>query len=254
MILLKFLLPICLSVRLLAGLSAGPRTWTAISEDNSRILVNLSAATVEVPADRNTVSLPDGRKLTIKEQFSTSGVYSLPNLELLWSFPWKSTYKSDIAWSPDFSRLAVWYIKDFELKKENPWGLHILHEERSVKFYEEDELYLRFSKWYYFAHKIQVGGPDYSTLDVLDDKLTLNTARRGSPSPLGWRDIGYWETYTFDLETGRILSVKIHDGKTKVIISAVLSIFALVFVGIIVTLIWIIKRSKTPKDKKYFLA
>ena len=242
----------CCSIRLLAGLSSGPFTWTALSQEDNRILVNLRVAGDTIPADEKTVSLPDGRILVIKEHFPTSGVYSLPNLELLWSFPWKSTYETDMAWSPDFSRMAVWYSKDFELKKENPWGLHILHEDRSVKFYAEEELYLRFSKWYHFAHKSTLGGPDYTTLDVVEDKFILNTARRGSPSPFGWRDIGYWETYTFDFETGNILSSEIQDGKTKMIIAGVLSILALLFTGIIVTLFWIQKHTKPPEEKNRF--
>jgi hypothetical protein len=98
------------------------------------------------------------------------------------------------------------------------------------------------SKWYFLPQGSYGIGYD---LHRQGDQVIFTTPRRGSPSPVGWRDIGFWEVYTFDLHTGEILSLEIEDRKTRVIITWLLIGFGGVFSLIIALLIWLAKRSQS---------
>ncbi|MDF3128172.1 hypothetical protein P0Y35_03075 [Kiritimatiellaeota bacterium B1221] len=230
------------------GLSSGPRPWAEILKDEGRILVMLPLDEKLDNEESLQFTLPDGTNINLREIFSISGVYDLKTNTPLWTFDWGSAYKSDMVWSDDFSLMVIWSCKEFEFKRGVPLGLNFLKEGKVLKFHSEDDLYLKFSKWYFLSHKIQLGGANYMELITEGDQLIYSTPRRGSPSPMGWRDIGYWETYTFDMNTGEMLSLEIEDTKTKRIIAVILAIFALVMGSIVGLVVWLVRRAKPVKN------
>lgn len=229
---------LCFSVLpVFAGLSAGPGAWAEISEDQNRILVMLPNHVNPNREEEDEKKLPDGSTIKLREAFPVSGVYDLQTRQPLWTFDWGTQFQSSMAYTDDFSLMVVLHAENFKGKR---WGLNFLKHGKFQKFYGVDELYTRFSEYYFLPYQTEGGAFERN-----GTILTFTTPRRGSPSPVGWRDIGYREIYTFDMKTGEILSLEIEDTKTKRIIAAVFVCFLLVFGLIIALLVWFLRRAKS---------
>jgi|GEM_PF-4466971 len=235
----------------MAGLSAGLQTWTAVSEDKTRILINLGSTPLSETEQEESHYVLHDLLSEAEQRIRVSGVYSLPELDLLWAFPWESCSSSQMSWSSDFSRIALWHEKDFGQKSTFSWGVHLFHEDQSVQFYPEEDLHLRFKDWFYFDHKVYLGGHDSSYLEIHQGKLFVDTARRGTPSPFGRKDLGYWESYVFDLETGVQLSVEMHDQKANKLITVICLLLLFLFATVISALIWVSKRMKLHRRLRF---
>ncbi len=240
----RFLLICCFWVpTVFGGLSAGSGAWSEISEDETRILVMLPLDARNDRVEKLQQKLPDGSTITLRETFPVSGVYDLNTRQPLWTFDWGSSFKSDMVWNENFSAMVIWNYEKFIYKKDAAIGLNFLKEGKVQKFYSQDDLYTAFSRDIFLW-----GWDTYDDLSIDGEVVTYVTQERTSPSPVGQRKIGYWETYTFDMNTGEILSLEIENTKTKRIIAVIFACFVLVFGSIIGMLIWFLKRAELKRE------
>lgn len=192
----------------IAGLSA-PIPSGRISEDGKRILVLRPYPATNMPSetgyDEDQITFPtdrDGTRIDIIRDFPVSGLYSLPDKQLMHRIDWFSL-SYEVLSSPDLVHIVR--VNRFG----DPWALKFYTDGIETKSYKLGDLlrhfrqsYFRpFTSWDWYVEWVD----DY---ELSGTTLKVKTVDRVA---LRWK-IGYFETYAFDLSTGRMLSANMAFG------------------------------------------
>ncbi len=202
----QFYLVLILGWCALAGEALGsisvPTSFAKVSQDGKRLLVMVARKSRYDTHAPVPFVLPNGRALELRETFGKSGCYETDTLKPLWQVEWFE-FDDELKCSPDFSHLA----------RRNmfacPDGVALTFYEngREIQHYQYQEL-LRNLASRYFLTQTSFNWHDqwYDDFQLTGHTLTLSTIPRAVH--LGGHDmeLGISERYTFDLNTGNILT------------------------------------------------
>lgn len=197
-----------------AGLSARP-SYLVWSQDRKTFLAIVSDAAISKDGGKTWVSvdpaptatLPDGRQIDLHKDIPGSGLYDAASLTLLWHVNWY-VFECDLFTSPDLR-----YIAKFDrLRYPKTAGITFLDQGVQTKSYAANQLLTSLNS-HYFLHFSSWDWHEVWYDDVVfegDGKtISLSTARRRFRFCDMELDLGLQEFYTFDLQTGEMLTKKV---------------------------------------------
>ena len=188
-----------------AGLSA-PIPSGRISEDGKRILILRPYPATNMPSwtgyNEDQIRFPtnhDGTRIDIISDFPVSGIYSLPDRQLIHRIDWFSL-SAEVRSTPDLVHIVR--VNRFG----DPWALKFYAEGVEIRSYILDDLLRHFRKWYF--RPFTTWDWYYKWVDTVElSGATLNV-KTVDRVVLRW-NIGYSETYQFDLRTGQMLMANV---------------------------------------------
>lgn len=192
----------------IAGLSA-PVPSGRISEDGKRILILRPYPATNMPSHtgygEDQIKFPtnrDGTRIEITRDFPSSGIYTLPDRQLIHSIEWFSL-SYEVLSSPDLAHIVR--VNRFG----DPWALKFYTDGIETKSYKLDDLLRHFRKWYFRPFTTWDWYNEWvSDYELSGTSLKVKTVERVA---LRWK-IGYFETYRFDLATGQMLGSSVAYG------------------------------------------
>jgi hypothetical protein len=146
--------------------------------------------------------LPDGRALELRETFGKSGCYETDTLKPLWQVEWFE-FEDELKCSPDFSHLA----RRNKFACPDGVALTFYGNGREIKRYQYQELVRNLASRYFLTFTTaDYHDQWYDDFELTGDTLTLSTIPRAVHLGDHALELGVSERYTFDLNTGNILT------------------------------------------------
>lgn len=219
--LLASLVPLLLPAIVQAGLTA-PASQAEVSSSGKRILVFIHPD----PAYDQRIGgavfrMPDGRELDLRKTFSQSGVYTLPDLKLVWPIDWFS-YGHEILANDDFSRM----VRVNRFSRGDEWAISFVKNGEEIGTRTFNELLVGFRKDRYFPLQSWDWHPSWYdpwSFELTESEFRFSTANRLLP---GTRfTFGYQEHYRFDLD-GRLVAAEIDNDDAIRLALVIAGIFA----------------------------
>ena len=212
------------------AIMTAPKSFAEISPDGTRLLVRLHPSARGDVAE--SLALPDGRVVELRNQFKTSGIYDLKTFQRVAEIDW---FVTDMLWNDDFSSIAA--SNEFDAHYPGDWALAFARNGKIIKKYASDDLltafknkkWLPYRTWNWFYDWL-----DYTSFEKSDPLIKVATA----PRQISYRpqkfsqwtewEIGFQEFYEFDFEMGEMLSSRVENTKYKTIVSLIGIFIALV--------------------------
>jgi hypothetical protein len=186
------------------GKISARNSFAKLSPDGKRLLVMVAPDAKGDQARLKPFVLPDGRSLMLRDTLGKSGCYETDTLKPVWQVEWH-VFESDLQTSPDFSHVVFRNMHAFPDRV----ALIFYENGQEIKRYHYQELMRHFSgSPFLFLNYTDWHLQWYEDFEVKGDILTLTTIPRTLFHYNFELKLGISEHYTFDLNSGRMLSAR----------------------------------------------
>jgi hypothetical protein len=202
----KFYLFLMVGWCALAGEAQGhisaQNSYAKVSQDGKRLLVMVAPRSKYDTEALPPFVLPDGQTLVLRDVFGKSGCYERDALKPIWQVEWYE-FEHELKGSPDFSRIARRNLHAYPDRE----ALIFYENGKEIKRYQYQDLVRNLSSRYFLTFTTaDYHDQWYEDFEATSDTLTLSTIPRALHFGDYSLELGVSEHYTFDLNTGNILT------------------------------------------------